>query len=459
MSDKEYGKLTLINNTDLSTHPRCKHGPSLLFCKELGGNHGTKKFFACSAYRNRKDCDFYQSFEDKLSQARRFRLSEAAKEFVRSNNYSESFKSVREFKNKTREKLDNGSSIEGFSKQSDVYDSDGLKFCQTCDKVAASDCIEHKSVMLNQADLCFPTKIVKAKSSDKKEAQYFFSNSATEFFKGLIKKLEFTNVLCIGCPSVYESLPNDLISRSMLLDIDPRFLSFYSSEQFLWFNFFNGHFFHGESDAVKFRDFLISCEKLLIILDPPFGAKTELISHSLDRVINQLEMFSISASASIVWVFPYFMERQILQSRNDLAMSDYKVTYSGHARFNGAESGRKLGSPVRVFTSIPLNILELPVNEGYRNCHICQRWVSLENKHCYECGKCTSKDGRTYVHCTLCKRCVKPTYTHCSKCGTCNLPEHKCGDITNRSEVVYKSNEKRKDHKRHKNNRKKMRKH
>ena len=80
---------------------------------------------------------------------------------------------MREFKDKTREKLNKGSSIECFSKQSDVYDSDRLKFCQTCGKVAASDCIEHKSVMLNQADLSFPTKIVKAKSSDKKEAQYF----------------------------------------------------------------------------------------------------------------------------------------------------------------------------------------------------------------------------------------------------------------------------------------------
>merc|ERR1712106_681357 len=62
---------------------------------------------------------------------------------------------------------------------------------------------------------------------------------------------------------------------------------------------------------------------------------------------------------------------------------------------------RKLGSPVRLFTSIPLSLLELPSREGYRLCGECRVWVAQENTHCDQCGVCTSKDGRTYMHCKL----------------------------------------------------------
>lgn len=134
-----------------------------------------------------------------------------------------------------------------------------------------------------------------------------------------------------------------------------------------------------------------------------------------------------------MWVFPYYMERQLRQHRTDLAMSDYRVTYSDHVQFGAKEEAvksgmRKLGSPVRLFTSIPLTVLQLPASEGYHLCAECRVWVARENRHCDRCGECTSKDGRTYVHCEECKRCVKPTYTHCKLCQRCKLPEHKCVD-------------------------------
>jgi hypothetical protein len=53
--------------------------------------------------------------------------------------------------------------------------------------------------------------------------------------------------------------------------------------------------------------------------------------------------------------------------------------------------GRKQGSPVRIFTNVPLNRLTLPVAEGYRFCRLCDRWTSPENRHCDHCGSCTSK--------------------------------------------------------------------
>jgi len=499
-----FGNLKLLLDSNLSTHPRCKHGPTLLFSRQVGGMEGiVKKFYACSAYRNRKDCDFYQEVGSKVTQAAIFRQSQACKQFLANNDYSESFDSVSkareevedtdvdevddmavdEFEIKKDEKveLDEDNVVESDKKQKEIVgdkkeenedvkddgsneedveetgdkkeeneddEDDGsneedveetgppgvIKFCQDCGKVSTPVCLIHDTTNLSRADLDRPAKVLKPKSTDRKEAQYFFSDSTKEFLIDTITSQGFTHVLCIGCPSVYECLPANLSSQSMLLDLDPRFLSFYTSKRFLWFNFFNGHFFHGEESSTIFRDFLISCDNLLVILDPPFGAKTELISHSLSRVTDQLEMLSISATVSTIWVFPYFMERQVKQYQPNLLMSDYRVTYSGHVQFGDKEDqvagARKLGSPVRLFTSIPLSVLVLPTSGGqYQLCGQCRVWVAVENRHCDSCGTCTSKDGRTYVHCTDCKRCVKPTYTHCTGCDRCKLPEHKCGGV------------------------------
>jgi hypothetical protein len=69
-----FGNLKLHLDSDISTHPRCKHGPTLLFSRHMGGTQGVvKNFYVCAAYRNRKDCDFYQEVGDKVTQARLFR--------------------------------------------------------------------------------------------------------------------------------------------------------------------------------------------------------------------------------------------------------------------------------------------------------------------------------------------------------------------------------------------------
>ena len=68
-------------------------------------------------------------------------------------------------------------------------------------------------------------------ATDKKEAQHFFSSRTSEFFQHTVSRLGFTDVLCVGCPSVFEILPP--ATRSLLLDLDPRlqvhFLGFCSS--------------------------------------------------------------------------------------------------------------------------------------------------------------------------------------------------------------------------------------
>ena len=56
----------------------------------------------------------------------------------------------------------------------------------------------------------------------------------------------------------------------------------------------------------------------------------------------------MGASAQTIWVFPYFMERQVVGVRGNMRMSDYRVTYRDHKQYGEAEvAGLRLGSPVR----------------------------------------------------------------------------------------------------------------
>uniref|UniRef100_A0A8C9AN87 Zinc finger CCHC-type containing 4 n=1 Tax=Prolemur simus TaxID=1328070 RepID=A0A8C9AN87_PROSS len=50
--------------------PLCPHGPTLLFVKVSQGKEETRRFYACSACRDRKDCNFFQWEDEKLSEAR-----------------------------------------------------------------------------------------------------------------------------------------------------------------------------------------------------------------------------------------------------------------------------------------------------------------------------------------------------------------------------------------------------
>merc|ERR1711974_478759 len=103
-----------------------------------------------------------------------------------------------------------------------------------------------------------------------------------------------------------------------------------------------------------------------VIIDPPFGAKTELIWESLDRLKQRAEMLSCSVSIFFLWVFPYFMEKQVTAVAPELQMADYRVTYSKHKQFKEGKGER--GSIVRIFTNINLSELVLPPGEGYPHC-------------------------------------------------------------------------------------------
>ena len=382
-----------------------------------------KKFYACAAFRERKDCDFYLNYGEVLNQKKIARIKQESREFIEKNDYTESFQTILKF--------------------SKSAETSKIDFCHTCSRVRKESCEkQHIIKSLSKESLKCPVTILSQKSQDKKEAQYFFSESTRNFILSTIKRQKFTHVLCIGCPSIFEKIDQMDSIKSLLIDIDARFGNFYSSKKFLWCNYFNGHFFNGVADKESFRNFLIESEKILLIIDPPFGAKTELISHSLDRILSLLDMFSPAAKPEVMWIFPYFMERQGSGCRPGLRMSDWRVTYRDHRQYGETPGGRSLGSPVRIFTSIPLSDLPLP-GPQYRHCPHCLLWVHETNVHCEVCGTCPSKDGRTYSHCSLCGRCVKPTYQHCGLCGRCCLPQHECPHQVKRGKAGDQSRDKK----------------
>lgn len=220
--------------------------------------------------------------------------------------------------------------------------------------------------------------------------------------------------------------------------------NFFGPLDYCWYNLFNHHFFNEDAVSV-FRDFLTQNQgrDTYLICDPPFGGRVEPMSYTIKLIFDLHRKLNDNDNVTlrIMFMFPYFMERIMREKSNppsvggglrDLKMSDYKVDYDNHPLFvppSEARGGaRRRGTPVRIFTNIPLRLLELPASDGYRFCERCERWVAGENRHCERCDACTSKDGRRYRHCELCGRCVKPTWRHCETCGRCALAAgHACG--------------------------------
>eukprot|EP00069_Balaena_mysticetus_P016801 bmy_02061T0 len=167
-------------------------------------------------------------------------------------------------------------------------------------------------------------------------------------------------------------------------------------DSFCHYNMFNHHFFDGKAALEVCRTFLQKDEGegVIMVTDPPFGGLVEPLAVTFKKLI-------------AMW------------------KEGQSQDYDNHALYKHGKTGRKQ-SPVRIFTNIPPNKIILPIEEGYRFCPLCQRYVSLENQHCEHCNSCTSKDGRKWNHCFLCKKCVKPSWIHCNICNHCALPDHSC---------------------------------
>lgn len=187
---------------------------------------------------------------------------------------------------------------------------------------------------------------------------------------------------------------------------------------------FNHYFFCGEYSSTIFSKFLkkdFRRDKVCLLVDPPFGCRTEALSYTLKKI--QLEYLTLNMEIlPVFWVFPYFMERYVTKAMPEMTMLDYKVSYTNHRTYN--EAGR-FGSPVRLYTNVIPKLVQF--RKGFKFCAKCQLFRRIENVHCDKCNTCPSKNGAVYKHCPSCLTCVKPYYVHCFDCNRCAQSEgHDC---------------------------------
>ncbi|KAJ3663199.1 hypothetical protein Zmor_007503 [Zophobas morio] len=397
---------------DLKTHPWCPHGPTLLFSRRI--NDTKRNFFACSACRDRKSCPFFL-YEDEKNKYKPEVWEQERTKLLQNINHRKLFITL----NKVQQ-----------------LPASERGYCHTCLEFQLKKFWEkHKehNFITNITDhqLEHPSEFLPPLEDTKKEAQFLFSASSVQGIVDIFKQLKYKKIVSMGTPRIHEFVATKCPKiDSLLLDFDQRYHRFYGPLQFCWYNSFNNHFFFQESSQI-FDDFLKSENgDVALVLDPPFGGRVEPLANTIHQITDKYKQINeTKADLPIFWVFPYFMEPQILNSLPNFVMLDYKVDYDNHPLFQDGVKARKFGSPVRIFTNVDPSKIVLPAKEGYKFCDFCNKWVSQENRHCTICQSCTSKDGRTYVHCGECRRCVKPSWQHCKKCNRCCQPDHKCGQL------------------------------
>ncbi|KAM4714269.1 rRNA N(6)-adenosine-methyltransferase ZCCHC4 [Anableps anableps] len=405
---------------DGRTAPSCPHGPTLLFEKVGSGGNKGRRFYACSACRDRKDCSFFQWEDEKVSEARMLareaELQSKRPQFTQQEYCNRFLKFV---------------SLPLIEK----------KFCEDCQILLLpaehSAHSAHRTSAVTAAQLRRPSVLLHPLNNKKSNAQYLFTDRSAHFLLDTLAGLGYRKVLCMGTPRLQELIKlrnleqKQEVMKSLLLDIDFRYAQFYSQDEFCHYNMFNHHFFGGEASRAVLDAFLteLDGDKVVMVADPPFGGLVKPLANSFSLISQTWRKRQNSGVSNIdmplVWIFPYFFEPRILECLPSLTMLDYQVDYDNHPLYKHGKTGRRQ-SPVRLFTNIPPKHVVLPTEEGYRFCSLCQRYVSSLNKHCTKCSCCPSKDGREWKHCSACGKCVKPSWRHCVSCGRCALPDHPC---------------------------------
>uniref|UniRef100_A0A3Q3X8E1 GRF-type domain-containing protein n=1 Tax=Mola mola TaxID=94237 RepID=A0A3Q3X8E1_MOLML len=398
--------------------PCCPHGPTLLFEKICKGGERGRRFYACSACRDRKDCKFFQWEDEKVSDARLL---------------------AREAENHSKRPPFNRDEYCGRLRKFASLPMDDKKFCQDCQILLQpedhEDHSSHRVRSITVAELQRPSVLMLPLDNKKSNAQYLFTDRSSHFLLDTLAAVGYRKVLCVGTPRLQELIKLRNLEqkhkqmKSLLLDIDFRYAQFYSQEEFCHYNMFNHHFFDGEVRILQTFLTEYDGEKVVMVADPPFGGLVKPLANSFSLISRTWKMQKSETGNSdmpLVWIFPYFFESRILECLPSFTMLDYQVDYENHPLYKHGKTGRKQ-SPVRLFTNINPRDVVLPKEEGYRFCSVCQRFVWTLNKHCHKCNVCPSKDGREWRHCSTCEKCVKPSWRHCQACGCCALPDHPCG--------------------------------
>ncbi|CAN2388531.1 Zinc finger CCHC, partial [Pristimantis euphronides] len=181
------GIQVLLSDPSAEHVPRCPHGPALLFVKVSQGKEKGRRFYACSACRDRKDCRFFQWADEKVSEARLL----AREEYNRS---CQPPLSHQQYMTRFLEFL--------------ALPLAKRKFCKECQQLLLEgDWQEHSGHHLlgdvSVADMKRPSRLLHPLENKKSNAQYLFTERSCTFFMDTIISLDCTRVLCVGTPSLH----------------------------------------------------------------------------------------------------------------------------------------------------------------------------------------------------------------------------------------------------------------
>ncbi|CAD5209002.1 unnamed protein product [Bursaphelenchus okinawaensis] len=355
--------------------PKCPHGPCLLF------TDGIENWFSCSIYRANELCNYRvtiteggtHDFEDALQIVYTYGLGNSRRTFEETKNKNE------------------------------------LNWCVRCFAYVSLPHQHPVEKLLKSGDLNLIGKLLKApKAKNDGEAQYWFTG---EVLRVLTENLKtFDSILCIGCPTVAEFM-RKAGKKIFVLDYDHRLSNFFDPTQFAHYNMLSNYFY--EADGVDWTTkFFKNAFRTALVCDPPFGVQFEPLARSLKKIEDLHAELNPCGEFTKFLFSPVFMKRFM----NGYRMLDFKVTYVNHRQFS-----EKRKTIVRIFTDMK-DLKTFKLQDGYRLCKKCSRYVSDENEHCKKCNECATELGPTYRHCDMCGKCVKPSYKHCITCLRCHLP-------------------------------------
>ncbi|CAD6194387.1 unnamed protein product [Caenorhabditis auriculariae] len=382
---RQRGLFTVVPTTKNDEIPHCSHGPD---------------FFACAVYRSDEaKCNFHTEVDENNKKIEKPEPEEPAPKKPRI---------VREIVKKDVP-WDYGCIPKKLKK---IPKEDTLLYCRVCNDVFAN---KHACICepVKRSILRTPTRLLQPLDSQAGEAQYFFSDESLGVVLSAIDEAKVDGVLCIGAPRVIETLKIAKTEHQLfLLDYDRRHAHFFPSTQFAQYSMLVDHFFDPKSEE-KLVNFFKNSGKVLIVVDPPFGAFIDPLMKSLEKIkhrfLGSRPPNSTGSFHSII-ILPIYVGKHVIRNDKSFWMSDYRVTYDNHKVFSKPSK-----SIVRLFTDLPAKCFDLSDVEGYRFCDMCETYVTEKNQHCFKCMACTSLAGQ-YNHCDRCKRCVKVSYKHCRQC-------------------------------------------
>ncbi|CAJ0948228.1 unnamed protein product [Ranitomeya imitator] len=192
--------------------PHCPHGPTLLFVRTSEGKEQGRRFYACSACRDRKDCRFFQWADEKVSEARLQARAEYNRGCQPPMTHPQYMARFQEFIALPLAKR---------------------KFCRDCQQLLLeSDWQQHRGHHLlgdvSVSQMKRPSQLLHPLENKKSNAQYLFTDRSCAFILDAVTGLGCNRVLCVGTPRLHEwirlksSEDSKPKVKSVLLDIDYR---------------------------------------------------------------------------------------------------------------------------------------------------------------------------------------------------------------------------------------------